>query len=59
MGDAATDAIGDAAGALIDPRAGFQRARAGVRAPAPVAAALIAVAVALVAGFLLGRRSRR
>jgi hypothetical protein len=52
--DAATTAVGDAAGAVIDPRAGLQRAKAGLRAPVFVAAA-----VALVVGFLLGRRSCR
>jgi hypothetical protein len=62
IGDAVTTALGDAAGAVIDPREGLQRARASLSAPALAggAVALVAgAAVALVTGFLLGRRSRR
>lgn len=54
IGDAITTAVGDAAGAVVDPRQGLQRAMARLRAPA-----LVAAAVVLVVGFLLGRRSRR
>lgn len=54
VGGAVTTAVGDAAGAAVDPRQGLQRAKAKLRAPAFVAAAVL-----LAAGFLLGRRSRR
>ena len=53
IGDAATAAVGAAAGVVADPRAGLQRVRAGLPAPVLVAAALV-----LVAGILLGRRLR-
>jgi hypothetical protein len=54
LGDVATGAIGAAAGAVVDPRQGLRRLRGAASAPA-----LVAVAIALVVGYLLGRRPRR
>ena len=50
----ATGAIGDAAGAVMDPKQGLRRMRGASTAPA-----LVAAVIALVVGYLLGRRSRR
>ena len=54
LGDMATGAIGDAAGTVMDPKQGLRRMRGASTAPA-----LVAAVIALVVGYLLGRRSRR
>ncbi|MGW4466208.1 hypothetical protein [Micromonospora sp. NBC_01796] len=54
IADAATGAIGDTAGAIMDPAQGIHRLRGAVSGPA-----LVVVVAALVVGYLIGRRSRR
>ncbi|MEV0397970.1 hypothetical protein [Polymorphospora rubra] len=53
LGDAVVGTVGDAAGAVVDPRAGLGRIRAAMSSRA-----LIGVAAALVAGYLVGRLRR-
>jgi hypothetical protein len=52
IGDRATGALGTAAGTVVDPAEGVRRIRS--RATVPVL-----VAVAVLVGYLLGRRTRR
>ncbi|MEV4625114.1 hypothetical protein AB0J90_02320 [Micromonospora sp. NPDC049523] len=54
IGDAAIGAVGDAAGAVMDPVQGAHRLKAAVSVPA-----LVAAVAALAVGYLIGRRSRR
>jgi uncharacterized protein (TIGR03382 family) len=54
LDDVATGAIGAAAGTVMDPLQGMRRLTGKAATPG-----LIAVAIALVVGYLLGRRRRR
>ncbi|MEN3609071.1 hypothetical protein [Plantactinospora sp. ZYX-F-223] len=53
VGDRVIGAVGAAAGTAADPRAGVGQLRGRVARPAAVG-----IAVALVVGYLLGRRRR-
>jgi hypothetical protein len=54
LGEMSTAAISSAAGTVADPRQGWQLARRRLASPA-----VTGVALAMVAGFLAGRASRR